>query len=203
PPQRGASRSGETFPRKRGLARHGTTTQEAQMQLGMIGLGRMGAIMTRRLMRDGHEVVVYDVNADAVAQLAGEGATGSSSIEDLVGKLEEPRSVWIMVPAALVDRIVGEVAPLLAPGDTIVDGGSSYYRHHVDRAATLREQDLHYVDVGVSGGVFGLERGFCLMIGGEDEPVDRLDPIFASLAPGVGGAPRTPGRNGDPSHAEQ
>jgi 6-phosphogluconate dehydrogenase len=173
------------------------------MQLGMIGLGRMGANMTRRLMRDGHDLVVYDVNADAVAQLEGEGATGSSSIEDLVGKLEEPRSVWIMVPAALVDRIVGEVAPLLAPGDTIIDGGNSYYKDDVDRAAKLREQDLHYVDVGVSGGVFGLERGFCLMIGGEDEPVDRLDPIFASLAPGVDGAERTPGKGGDPSPAEQ
>jgi 6-phosphogluconate dehydrogenase len=173
------------------------------MQLGMIGLGRMGANMTRRLMRDGHDLVVFDVNAETVAQLEGEGATGSTSLEDLVSKLEEPRSVWIMVPAALVDRIIGQVAPLLSAGDTIVDGGNSYYKDDIDRAAKLREQDLHYVDVGVSGGVFGLERGFCLMIGGEDEPVERLDPILASLAPGVDGAARTPGKDGEPSQAEQ
>jgi 6-phosphogluconate dehydrogenase len=173
------------------------------MQLGMIGLGRMGANMTRRLMRDGHEVVVFDVNADAVAQLEGEGATGSDSLAGLVAKLAAPRSVWIMVPAALVDRIVGELAPLLSPGDTIVDGGNSYYRDDVDRSARLRRQGLHYVDVGVSGGVFGLERGFCLMIGGDDEPVERLEPIFASLAPGVDAAPRTAGRDGEASPAEQ
>ena len=173
------------------------------MQLGMIGLGRMGANMTRRLMHDRHDLVVYDVNADAVAELEGEGATGSASLEDFVAKLEEPRAVWIMVPAALVNRIVGQVAPLLSPGDTIVDGGNSYYKDDIDRARRLQGQEVHYVDVGVSGGVFGLERGFCLMIGGEEEPVERLNPIFASLAPGVDSAPRTPGGGGDPSQAEQ
>jgi 6-phosphogluconate dehydrogenase len=180
-----------------------TTTPEEVMQLGMIGLGRMGANMARRLMRDGHDLVVYDVNAEAVAELEGEGATGSASLEDFVAKLEEPRAVWIMVPAALVDRIVDQVAPLLSPRDTIVDGGNSYYKDDIDRARRLQGQDVHYVDVGVSGGVFGLERGFCVMIGGEEEVVEQLDPIFASLAPGVDSAPRTPGRGGDPSRAEQ
>jgi 6-phosphogluconate dehydrogenase len=173
------------------------------MQLGMIGLGRMGANMTRRLMKDGHDVVVYDVNADAVAQLDGEGATGSSSLADMVAKLEQPRALWIMVPAALVEQIVHELVEQLEPGDTIIDGGNSYYRDDVDRAKALLQKSLHLVDVGTSGGVHGLERGFCLMIGGEHEVVERLEPIFASLAPGVDAAPRTEGKAGDPSPAEQ
>jgi 6-phosphogluconate dehydrogenase len=173
------------------------------MQLGMIGLGRMGANMTRRLMKDGHDVVVYDVNADAVAQLDGEGATGSSSLADMVAKLEQPRALWIMVPAALVEQIVHELVEHLEPGDTIIDGGNSYYRDDVDRAKALLQKSLHLVDVGTSGGVHGLERGFCLMIGGEHEVVERLEPIFASLAPGVDAAPRTEGKAGDPSPAEQ
>ena len=154
------------------------------MQLGMIGLGRMGANMTRRLMRDGHDLVVYDVNAEAVAELEGEGATGSASLEDFVAKLEEPRAVWIMIPAALVDRIVDQVAPLLSPRDTIVDGGNSYYKDDLGRARRLQGQDVHYVDVGVSGGVFGLERGFCLMIGGEDEVVSSSIRSSPRLHPG-------------------
>ena len=173
------------------------------MQLGMIGLGRMGANMTRRLMKDGHECVVYDVSADAVAQLESEGAVGSASLEEFVSKLDQPRAAWIMVPAALVGRIVDELMQHLEADDVIIDGGNSYYRDDVDRAAALAEKGLHLVDVGTSGGVHGLERGFCLMIGGEDEVVRRLDPIFASLAPGVDAAPRTEGKTGDLSPAEQ
>jgi 6-phosphogluconate dehydrogenase len=172
------------------------------MQLGMIGLGRMGANMVRRLMRDGHDCVVFDVAADAVSQLASEGATGTASLAELVEKLDRPRAAWIMVPAGLVGNIVAELAEHLEPGDTIVDGGNSYYRDDVDRARELQGKGLHFVDVGTSGGVHGLERGFCLMIGGEDEPVSRLDPIFASLAPGVDAAPRTEGKTGEPSAAE-
>jgi 6-phosphogluconate dehydrogenase len=173
------------------------------MQLGMIGLGRMGANMVRRLMKDGHDCVAFDVNPDAVAQLESEGATGASSLAELVDKLEPPRAVWIMVPAALVGRIVDELMEHLETGDTIIDGGNSYYRDDVDRAAALEPKGVHFVDVGTSGGVYGLERGFCLMIGGRDEPVERLEPIFASLAPGVAAAPRTEGKTGDPSPAEQ
>jgi 6-phosphogluconate dehydrogenase len=173
------------------------------MQLGMIGLGRMGANMVRRLMKDGHECVVYDVAADAVAQLASEGATGSSSLEELVGALAPPRNVWIMVPSALVGRIVDELMEHLEEGDALVDGGNSYYRDDIDRAKSLSGRGVHLVDVGTSGGIHGLERGFCLMIGGEDDVVRRLDPVFASLAPGVAGAARTEGKTGDPSPAEQ
>jgi 6-phosphogluconate dehydrogenase len=173
------------------------------MQLGMIGLGRMGANMVRRLMADGHECVVYDVSADAVTQLESEGAMGSASLEEFISKLEHPRTSWIMVPAALVGRIVDELMQHLEAGDVIIDGGNSYYRDDVDRAASLLPKGVHLVDVGTSGGVHGLERGFCLMIGGEDDVVARLDPIFASLAPGVDAAPRTEGRTGDPSPAEQ
>jgi len=173
------------------------------MQLGMIGLGRMGANMVRRLMKDGHDCVVFDVDANAVSQLESEGATGSGSLAELVAGLDAPRAVWVMVPAALVGRVVDELMESLQPGDTIIDGGNSYYRDDVDRAAALAPKGVHFVDVGTSGGVFGLERGFCLMIGGEDEVVERLDPIFASLAPGVDAAPRTEGRTGDPSPAEQ
>ena len=154
------------------------------MQLGMIGLGRMGANLTRRLMRAGHEVVVYDVNADAVGQLAGEGAVGAATLEDFVAKLAKPRAAWIMVPAAFVDATIEKLEALLEPGDIIIDGGNSYYSDDIDRAERLGRGGIHYVDVGTSGGVFGLERGFCLMIGGEDEVVQHLDPIFATIAPG-------------------
>jgi 6-phosphogluconate dehydrogenase len=173
------------------------------MQLGMIGLGRMGANMVRRLMKDGHDCVVFDVNPDAVKRLESEGATGAASLAELVAKLEHPRAAWIMVPAALVGQITEELMQHLEQGDTIIDGGNSYYRDDVDRAAALAKQGVHFVDVGTSGGVYGLERGFCLMIGGDDEAVQRLDPIFASLAPGVDAAPRTEGKTGDPTPAEQ
>ncbi len=172
------------------------------MQLGMIGLGRMGANMVRRLMRDGHECVVYDVDAATVEGMAGEGAVGASSIADLVGKLEAPRAVWIMVPAAYVGATVDELAGHLDRDDTIIDGGNSYYRDDLDRADRFEPRGIHYVDVGTSGGVFGLERGYCMMIGGEPEAVGRLDPIFRSLAPGLGDVPRTPGRAGEPDQAE-
>jgi 6-phosphogluconate dehydrogenase len=167
------------------------------MQLGMIGLGRMGANIVRRLMRDGHDCVVYDVGAEAVAQLEAEGATGSTSMDDFVAKLDGPRVAWVMVPAAITGRVVDELAERMEPGDIIIDGGNSYYRDDIDRAKKLAERGIHYVDVGTSGGVFGLERGFCLMIGGEDEVVSHLDPIFRTLAPGEEAAPPTPGRNGD------
>ena len=173
------------------------------MQLGMIGLGRMGANMVRRLMRGGHECVVFDVNAQAIQDLAGEGATGSSSIEDFVAKLTPPRAVWLMVPAAFVDGELATLTKLLDEGDIVIDGGNSYYHDDIRRAADLKTAGLHYVDTGTSGGVWGLERGFCLMIGGEDDVVAHLDPIFATLAPGFDTAPRTPGRTGDPSPAEQ
>ena len=173
------------------------------MQLGMIGLGRMGANMTRRLMKAGHDCVVYDVSPDSVKSLAGEGATGSESMEDFVGKLDKPRSVWLMVPAAVVDSTLDELVPLLEEGDAVIDGGNSYYRDDIRRAKRLAEDKIHYVDTGTSGGVWGLDRGYCLMIGGPDEAVERLDPIFATLAPGVGSAERTPGRTGDPTPSEQ
>jgi 6-phosphogluconate dehydrogenase len=164
------------------------------MQLGMVGLGRMGANLTRRLMRRGHEIVVFDVSPDAIGLLEREGATPSNSLEELVSKLAPPRAVWIMVPAAFAGSIADALAELLQPGDAVIDGGNSYYRDDVERAGRYAASGIHYVDVGTSGGVFGLERGFCLMIGGEDEIVARLDPIFAALAPGVDTAPRTPGR---------
>jgi 6-phosphogluconate dehydrogenase len=173
------------------------------MQLGMIGLGRMGANMVRRLIKDGHDCVVFDVNQDTVSQLESEGAAGSASLAEFVSKLEKPRSAWIMVPAALVGRVVDELMEHLEPGDAIIDGGNSYYRDDIDRAALLAPKGVHLVDVGTSGGVHGLERGFCLMIGGDDESVQRLEPIFASLAPGVDTAPRTEGKTGGPSPAEQ
>jgi 6-phosphogluconate dehydrogenase len=169
----------------------------------MIGLGRMGANLVRRLMRDGHECVVYDVDADAVAILAGEGATGVGSLQGLTAALEPPRAAWIMVPAGYVQGTLDELAGLMDSGDAIIDGGNSYYRDDIDRAAALEPKGIDYIDVGTSGGVFGLDRGFCLMIGGPDEAVARLDPIFATIAPGVDAASRTPGRSGDPSPAEQ
>jgi 6-phosphogluconate dehydrogenase len=164
------------------------------MQLGMIGLGRMGANLVRRLMRDGHSCVVYDRSADAVKSLAGEGAAGAASLEDFVAKLEKPRAVWIMVPAGAVQSTIDSLKPLLEPGDILIDGGNSYYRDDIDRAKDLLVNNLHYVDVGTSGGVYGLERGFCLMIGGETEPVEHLDPLFKTIAPGVGTAEPTPSR---------
>jgi 6-phosphogluconate dehydrogenase len=173
------------------------------MELGMVGLGRMGANMARRLMRDGHRCVVFDVNADAVSALAAEGAEGASSLEELASKLSAPRSIWVMVPAGeITEKTVEDVAAVLDSGDAIIDGGNSYYRDDIRRAAMVGEQGIDYVDCGTSGGVFGLDRGYCLMIGGPDGAVQRLDPVFASLAPGVESAERTPGRSGDVSPAE-
>ncbi len=173
------------------------------MQLGMVGLGRMGANLVRRLMRDGHECVVYDVNADAVRDLEKEGATGATTVEEFVGKLQKPRAAWVMVPAAYTGETVDRIAAAMEPGDIIIDGGNSYYHDDIRKAAQLKEKGIHYVDVGTSGGVFGLERGYCLMIGGEDQVVDHLDPIFRTVAPGVDAAPRTDGRTGEPSSAER
>jgi len=164
------------------------------MQLGMIGLGRMGANMVRRLLRDGHQCVVYDRNADAVKALAAEGAVGAASVADLAGKLAAPRAAWLMVPAAVVDASIAELAPGMARGDILIDGGNSYYVDDIRRAKGLEPQGIRYVDVGTSGGVWGLERGYCMMIGGPADAVKHLDPIFKTLAPGRGDIPRTPGR---------
>ncbi len=172
------------------------------MQLGMIGLGRMGANIVRRLMRDGHECVVFDVSPDAVAALEAEGAVGASSLADLAARLDAPRAAWIMVPAAYAGRTAMDLAEHLEAGDVVIDGGNSYYRDDVERAAELAPRGIHYLDVGTSGGVFGLERGYCMMIGGDAAAVERLDPIFRTLAPGVDAAPRTPGRSGDPVQPE-
>src|SRR3989475_7759708 len=164
------------------------------MQLGMIGLGRMGANMVRRLMRGGHQCVVFDRSADAVKQMAGEGAAAAGSLDEFVKKLQAPRAVWLMVPAAVVDSTIAELAPKLSKGDILIDGGNSYYIDDIRRAKELSAKGIHYVDVGTSGGVWGLERGYCQMIGGENNVVRHLDPIFKTLAPGRGDAPRTPGR---------
>ncbi len=164
------------------------------MQLGMIGLGRMGANLVRRLMRDGHRCVVYDVNADAVASLVAEGADGAADLDELVARLDRPRAVWLMLPAAITGRTLDHLAALLDPGDVVIDGGNSYYRDDITRARQLAARQLHYVDCGTSGGIWGLERGYCLMIGGEAEVVRRLDPIFRTIAPGPGTAEPTPGR---------
>jgi 6-phosphogluconate dehydrogenase len=173
------------------------------MQLGMIGLGRMGANMVRRLLRAGHECVVFDVSPKAVEDLVEEGAVGASSTQDLVRKLDGPLAIWLMVPAAVVDRSIADLQPLLKPGDILVDGGNSYYVDDIRRAKELASKQLHYVDVGTSGGVWGLERGYCLMIGGPDQAVQRLDPVFRALAPGVGEIARTPGRERIGGTAEQ
>jgi 6-phosphogluconate dehydrogenase len=173
------------------------------MQLGMIGLGRMGANLVLRLLRDGHDCVVYDVNRSAVRDLARKGAVATSSLDEFAAKLSAPRAAWIMVPAALVDTTVEELKSLFAKGDIIIDGGNSYYRDDIARARRLAERGISYVDVGTSGGVFGLDRGFCLMIGGDTKVVKHLDPIFATIAPGVESAPRTPGRKGKPVAAER
>ena len=164
------------------------------MQLGMIGLGRMGANMVRRLMKNGHECVAFDMSPKAVEDLAKEGAVGASSMEDLVAKLAKPRAIWLMVPAGIVDQEVETLMPLLDADDVLIDGGNSYYVDDIRRAKELQEKQIHYLDVGTSGGVWGLERGYCMMIGGEAEVVKRLDPIFKSLAPGAGSIGRTPGR---------
>jgi 6-phosphogluconate dehydrogenase len=173
------------------------------MQLGMIGLGRMGANMVRRLVRDGHECVVFDRSPAAVADLVAEKATGAASLAELVQKLDRPRAVWLMVPAAVVDKSIADLAPLLESGDIVIDGGNSYYVDDIRRARELAASGIHYVDVGTSGGVWGLERGYCMMIGGEAATVHHLDPIFATLAPGVGSIDRTPGRDGPGGTAEQ
>ena len=164
------------------------------MQLGMIGLGRMGANLVRRLLLDGHRCVVYDVNAEVVKELESEGATGASSMEDFAAKLETPRTAWLMLPAAIVDSTLDQLVPLLEPGDAVIDGGNSYYRDDIARAKRLAPNGIHYLDCGTSGGVWGLERGYCLMIGGETEAVARLDPIFKTIGPGRGSAEPTPSR---------
>ena len=164
------------------------------MQLGMVGLGRMGANMVRRLMQAGHRCTVFDMFPKAVEDLAKEGATGSASLADFVKKLEAPRAIWLMVPAAVVDKTIADILPLLEKGDTLIDGGNSYYVDDIRRAKELAPKGIHYMDVGTSGGVWGLERGYCMMIGGETEVVKRLDPILATLAPGIGDIARTPGR---------
>ncbi len=164
------------------------------MQVGMIGLGRMGANMVRRLMRGGHECVAHDVTGAAVQAIAAEGAREASTLDDFVEKLQKPRTIWLMVPAAIVDSTIEALLPKLAAGDTVIDGGNSYYRDDIARAARLAPSGVHYVDCGTSGGVLGLDRGYCLMIGGEQQVVNRLDPLFATLAPGAGTIPRTPGR---------
>src|SRR3989454_10446463 len=173
------------------------------MQIGMIGLGRMGANMARRLLNGGHQCVVFDMSPKAVTELTEKKAVGSSSLGDLVKKLTKPRVVWLMVPAAVVDNTIADLLPHLEAEDMLIDGGNSYYIDDIRRAKQLAPQGIHYVDVGTSGGVWGLERGYCMMIGGEPEVVKHLDPIFARLAPGVGDIPRTPGREDIGGTAEQ
>jgi 6-phosphogluconate dehydrogenase len=169
----------------------------------MIGLGRMGANMVRRLLRDGHECVVYGRKADAFAELAKEGAIGTTDLDEFVAKLSKPRAIWIMVPAAAVDQVIDKLVQRLEPDDIIIDGGNSYYKDDIIRARRLQPNGIHYMDVGTSGGVFGLERGYCMMIGGEEQTVKRLQPVFTTLAPGLGDIERTPGCSGEPSQAEQ
>ena len=173
------------------------------MQIGMIGLGRMGANMIRRLMRDGHECVVFDRNADAVKELVALGAVGADSTADFVARLSKPRAIWMMLPAGVVDQELEELALLLESGDIVIDGGNSYYIDDIRRQNELRPKGIHYVDVGTSGGVWGLERGYCMMIGGPEAAVQRLDPIFGTLAPGIGSVARTPGREATGGTAEQ
>jgi 6-phosphogluconate dehydrogenase len=173
------------------------------MQLGMIGLGRMGANMVRRLIKNGHQCVVFDRSPDAVNDLVKEKAVGAASLADLVRKLNKPRAVWLMVPAAVVDATIADLLPTLESGDILIDGGNSYYVDDIRRAKELASKGIHYVDVGTSGGVWGLERGYCMMIGGEKDVVQRLDPILATLAPGIGNIPRTPGRENPGGTAER
>ena len=172
------------------------------MQLGMLGLGRMGANMVRRLMKNGHECVVFDQDADVVKQLADEGAVGASDMDDFISKLAPPRPVWMMVPAAVVNSVIEDLSSRMSPGDILIDGGNSCYKDDITRAKHLGPKKLHYVDVGTSGGVWGLERGYCLMIGGEKDIVEHLDPVFNTMAPGMGDIDRTTGRDGDPSASE-
>jgi 6-phosphogluconate dehydrogenase len=179
-------------------------TTEQPMTLGMVGLGRMGANMVRRILRDGHNAVVFDTNPDNVSALVAEGATGADSLADLANKMEGPRHVWIMVPAGhITESVVHQLADVLDEDDVIIDGGNSYYRDDIRHSQMVAEKGLHFVDCGTSGGVWGLERGYCLMIGGDDRAVNRLTPIWTSLAPGMGDIERTPGREGPPSPAEQ
>jgi len=174
------------------------------MQIGMVGLGRMGGNIVRRLMRHGHEAVVYDRDAKAVAALAHEGAAGAAGLDELVGRVAKPRAIWVMLPAGrITETTIGQLADRLEPGDIVLDGGNTFWKDDIRRAKTLKERNIHYVDVGTSGGVWGLERGFCMMIGGEKAIVDRLDPIFAALAPGLGNVPRTPGRDDRDARAER
>src|SRR5580692_10267654 len=177
--------------------------RSSNMQLGMIGLGRMGANMVRRLMKAGHECVVFDMTPASVQALAKEGATGGSSLDDFIGKLKQPRAIWLMVPAAVVDDTLAKLTPKLQKDDIIIDGGNSYYIDDIRRAKELAPKGIHYVDVGTSGGVWGLERGYCMMIGGENDIVKHLDPIFATLAPGIGDIARTPGRDKASGTSEQ
>src|SRR6185369_6193853 len=177
--------------------------RRSTMQLGMVGMGRMGAGLARRLSKDGHKCVVYDVNPAAVKKAAVSGVRGARSYKDLIDKLTPPRAVWIMVPASVTAQAIEELSLWMEPGDIVIDGGNSYYRDDVARAVELKSRGIHYVDCGTSGGVFGLARGFCLMIGGEQEVVARLTPLFKSIAPGVKAAPRTPSRKGAPQPAEQ
>ncbi len=173
------------------------------MQLGMIGLGRMGANLVLRLMADGHRCVVYDVNAAPVEELAKEGAVGATKLEDFVAKLEKPRAIWIMVPAGYVEQTITQLRPLLSEGDILIDGGNSYYRDDITRAKELKADGLHYVDVGTSGGVWGLAEGYSLMIGGDEKSFAHAEPLFATIAPGVDAAERTPGRTGDIAQPEK
>ena len=173
------------------------------MQLGMVGLGRMGANMVRRLLKGGHTCTVFDMSPKSVQELAKEGAVGSSSIKDFVSKLQKPRAIWLMIPAAVVDSTIAEIVPFLEAGDILIDGGNSYYIDDIRRAKELAPKDIHYVDVGTSGGVWGLERGYCMMIGGPDAAVQHLDPVFKTIAPGIGDIPRTPGREKVGGTAEQ
>src|ERR1700756_2888690 len=173
------------------------------MQIAVVGLGRMGANMTRRLLRGGHECVVFNRSPQPVQALIREGALGATDLKDLVKKLVSPRAIWLMVPAAAVDETISQLVPFLETGDTLIDGGNSYYVDDIRRGKALAAKSIHYVDVGTSGGVWGLERGYCMMIGGEAHTVKHLDPIFATLCPGIGGIPRTPGRDKLEGTAEQ
>jgi 6-phosphogluconate dehydrogenase len=173
------------------------------MQLGMVGLGRMGANIVRRILEDGHSAVVYDTNPAAVKELEAIGATGTNTLPDFVAALEKPRVAWVMIPAGITTKVIDELAELLEPGDIVIDGGNSRYHEDIKRAKRLAPKGLHYIDIGTSGGIFGLERGFCLMVGGETEPVQHIDSLLKSIAPGVECAPRTPGREGEPAPSEQ
>src|SRR6201994_1402875 len=198
--------SNRTHRRRQGVVGRGRSaliSRRAAMELGMIGLGRMGANMVERLIKAGHQLVVNDTHADVVQQLIAKGAKGTTSLPDFVKMLSKPRAVWLMLPAAAVDPVLHNLVPLLERGDIVIEGGNSYYHDDIRRAKELKASQIHYVDVGVSGGVWGLERGYCLMIGGEAEVVRRLDPLFAALAPGSAAAPRTPGASGTRSPAEQ